>query len=85
MSGGVDEAGQPIKVDDPLADRLRAASDSADDPAGKVTALLAVQEIFGTDLATSDRFVAPVTEAYESLVKIGAAATVEAWAARNPG
>lgn len=83
--GGVDEAGQPITVDDPLADRLQAASDSANDPAGKVAALLAVQEVFGTDLATSDRFVAPVTEAYESLVKTGASTTVETWAARSKG
>ncbi|MEO1223853.1 MAG: mannitol dehydrogenase family protein [Pseudomonadota bacterium] len=81
--GGVDEAGQPITVDDPLADRLQAASDSANVPAGKVAALLAVQEVFGTDLATSDRFVAPVTEAYESLVTNGASATVEAWAAQS--
>ncbi len=81
--GGVDEKGRPIEVDDPLANRLRAASDSAADPAGKVKALLNVSEVFGTDLATSDPFVTAVTKAYASLVSVGSQATVTAWTAED--
>lgn len=81
--GGVDEQGRSIQVDDPLADRLRAASDGADFPAGKVRALLALTEVFGSDLAQSAPFVDAVTQAYESLVAVGSQATVMAWTQRN--
>ncbi|MEM7442327.1 MAG: mannitol dehydrogenase family protein [Pseudomonadota bacterium] len=79
--GGLDEDGHSIDVDDPLADRLQAASNSADDAAGKVRELLAVEEVFGSDLPTADPFVNQVTRAYESLVYAGARATVDTWCA----
>ena len=66
--GGVDEAGQPIDVRDPLAVRLRALADS-EHPVGRI---LAVQEIFGTDLPADPAFVGPVTEAYRHLRQHGA-------------
>ncbi len=78
--GGLDETGQPIDVRDPLADRLRAASDSAPDVAGKVMALLGIEDVFPVDLATDSSFREAVTAAYESLFRDGAKATVQAFA-----
>ncbi len=74
--GGVDEKGQPIDVRDPLADRLKAASDSADDPAGKVAALLAIGAVFDPDLAKNAQFRDAVTQAYTCLASEGAHAAV---------
>ncbi len=72
--GGLDEAGQPIEVKDPLSTRLRAASDSAATPAGKVAALLGVTEVFPPAIAS--RLRAPVTAAAEVLWAQGARAAV---------
>lgn len=74
--GGVDEAGNGIDVRDPLADRLRAASDSAETPAAKVAALLRVEEIFPTALASNPTFSQAVTQAYLGLTQQGARAMV---------
>ena len=74
--GGVDEAGDAIDVRDPLAERLRAASDSAETPGDIVSALLAVNEVFGSDLPKSAEFVGAVSAAYERLCSDGSAATV---------
>ncbi|MEJ2035675.1 MAG: mannitol dehydrogenase family protein [Maritimibacter sp.] len=68
--GGVDERGAPIDVRDPLADKLKTLSDSADSPAGKVAALLSLRDVFPADLAPA--LSAPVTEAYEALTENGA-------------
>lgn len=76
---GLDEFGQPIDVRDPIADRLRAASDSADDAAGKVAALLAIKEVFGEDLAADPRFRQSVVTGYEALLSKGAAGAVRAY------
>lgn len=81
--GGVDEAGQPIDVRDPIADRLRAASDRAATPADKVAALLAFDEVFGTDLPADPRFRGAVTSAYETLLNLGAAEAVAAYLGRT--
>lgn len=59
--GGVDEAGQPIDVRDPLAARLRAITDAADTPEETVAGLLAVTDVFPADLASDLR--GPVTAA----------------------
>lgn len=74
--GGVDETGAPIDVRDPLADRLRAASDGADSPEGKVAALLAIRDVFPADLAENTEFRASVTSAYVGLTEKGAKAMV---------
>ena len=72
--GGVDEAGRPIEVKDPLALRLRALSDGADDPDGKVRALLSVREVFDPALAA---LLEPrVIAAYRTLLATGARAAV---------
>ncbi|MDV7272162.1 mannitol dehydrogenase family protein [Thioclava sp. A2] len=77
--GGIDETGAPIDVRDPLADRLRALSDGADTPEGKVQALLSVSEIFPPALAVP--LEAPLTSAYLALLDKGArAATHEVFA-----
>lgn len=47
---GEDRHGRPLPLDDPMADRLRAAAGDAHDPAAVVTGLLAVREIFGDEL-----------------------------------
>lgn len=75
--GGIDEQGCAIEVKDPLAARLRAALDQASDPAGKVAALLTVQEVFDPELAGNAAFRAAVTSAYTTLLKKGARAAVK--------
>ncbi|OIQ44780.1 MAG: mannitol dehydrogenase [Roseobacter sp. MedPE-SW] len=68
--GGIDENGHVIDVRDPLAARLKTLSDGVDTPVGKVTALLSVREVFSAEQAAG--LSAPVTQAYQRLVEIGA-------------
>ncbi len=72
--GGVDEAGNPIEVKDPLATRLRALSDAARTPAEKIASLLAVAEVFPPALAA--KLGDPVTQAAEKLWSLGAQASL---------
>ncbi|MEP2891414.1 mannitol dehydrogenase family protein [Tateyamaria sp.] len=67
---GINEAGAPIDVRDPLAARLRAAADGCDTPDQVVRALLGFEEVFASDLAP--RLLGPVTEVAEILWKYGA-------------
>ena len=53
---GTDEAGDPIDVRDPIAERLKAAANSAD----PVASLLAIGSVFDRSLADDDEFVASV-------------------------
>lgn len=73
--GGMDEQGQEIDVRDPLAARLRDASESADTPEAKVAALLAIRDVFPADVA--ERLSAPVTQAAARLWNNGTRAAVE--------
>jgi fructuronate reductase len=73
--GGTDERGQPIDVRDPLAARLRAASDSRETPDGKVAALLSFREIFPETLA--EALGPQIAIAYKSLMQNGARRAVE--------
>ncbi len=76
---GIDEAGQPIEVKDPLAVRLRGIADAAGrDPAQLVDGLLAVAEIFGADLPVNPKFRDILVRHVASLFEQGAAATVAA-------
>ena len=75
--GGVDEKGAAIEVKDPLADQLRAAYDSSDDPEEKVLALLAIKEVFAPELAGNPVFRNAVTDAFMRLSHDGARATVQ--------
>ncbi|KAA9009399.1 mannitol dehydrogenase family protein [Histidinibacterium aquaticum] len=79
--GGMDERGQPIDVRDPMADRLKCASDGAESAADKVDALLGFREIFGIDLAGDAAFREAVVDAYETLQEKGAQRAVEAYVA----
>jgi fructuronate reductase len=69
--GGTDETGGAIDVKDPLADRLKALSDGAQDPAGKVAALLGVREAFTEEIAAMQ---GELAAAYAALVDKGARA-----------
>ena len=74
---GVDENGRAIDVRDPLAERLRAVADAAGPDAKRLApALLAVSEIFGSDLATDRRLVESVTAKLDLLFKLGAKRSV---------
>lgn len=74
---GTDEQGNPIDVKDPHSTRLRQIADSAGPDAEKLAAgLLAVQEVFGTDLPNTPAFTVPVTNHLKSLLEIGTRATV---------
>jgi fructuronate reductase len=78
---GIDEKGQPIDVKDPFATRLRAIADAAGrDPEKLATGLLAVIEIFGTDLPANAVFRDALVAHLKSLFDNGAAATVKALA-----
>jgi fructuronate reductase len=78
---GVDEAGRPIDVRDPLAARLRALADEAGPvPERLGPALLRVTEVFG-DLGGDSRLREPVVLALGQLYRLGARRTVEAIAA----
>jgi fructuronate reductase len=74
--GGIDEKAAPIDVRDPLADRLRALSDGAADPAARVAALLSVREVFPLALASAPGFRDAVTESSLALGELGARAAV---------
>lgn len=74
--GGVDEQGASIDVRDPLAAKLRAASDGAESTEGKVGALLEHREVFDEALADDARLRTAVTAAFERLSAHGAKATV---------
>jgi fructuronate reductase len=80
--GGVDDAGQPIEISDPLKDVIARTVAASADGAERVKALLGIAAIFGTDLPAEPAFVQAVTEAYLALARDGARATVKALAAR---
>ncbi len=70
---GIDEKGEPIDVRDPLAELLRDIADRAGPSAERLApALIAVEEIFGADLAADPRFQEAVTQALAGLYETGA-------------
>nr|WP_246405736.1 mannitol dehydrogenase family protein [Modestobacter versicolor] len=71
---GTDDAGRPLGMTDPRADRLRAAASSQH---AEPLAFLADRELFG-DLASDPRFTGPYLAALGSLHERGARATVQA-------
>ena len=76
---GVDEQGDPIKIDDQLADTVqRLAAQQRDDP----LAFVKNRELFG-DLATEQGFTEPYLNALNSLHSKGSRATLEALATRS--
>jgi len=76
-AAGVDEQGNTIDVRDPMVERFRAvAAASGQDPKKLAEGLLAIREIFGSDLAGDDRFRSEVTRLLAALYENGAAAVV---------
>ena len=72
-AGGIDEAGQPIDVRDPMAEQVRSMVDAAGSPADRVGAVIGLHAIFG-DLSGSAPFRMAVTDAYATLLERGARA-----------
>ena len=68
---GIDDAGEPIDVRDPLAEKIRGIVANSDDES-RVAALLTLQEVFGSDLPANPVFVQAVEQAWQSLVHEGA-------------
>jgi fructuronate reductase len=60
---GRDRDGRPLPLDDPLADRLRAAAGGAGQPHAIVDGLLSVREVFGEDLPDHAALRAALVEA----------------------
>jgi fructuronate reductase len=77
--GGVDDAGQPIDIRDPLLATLQQTVASTPDDEQRVKALLGLTAIFGEQLAANEEFVTAVTRAYLSLRDRGARQTVQNW------
>lgn len=75
--GGVDEAGAPIDVRDPLAERLRAAWASGGTPEEIVKALLEVEDVFPPHLKSTPNLREAITLAYIALSEKGARKVVE--------
>jgi len=74
----VDEAGNAIVVQDPLADRFKALADAAGrDANALVDAYLGVQEVFGSDLKNNRRFRDELVRWLDRLLNDGALKTVE--------
>lgn len=67
---GVDDSGRPIEIKDPLGDKI-AARVAASEAAGRVSALLSLREIFGTDLPANPQFVSAVSRAWDLITRHG--------------
>lgn len=77
---GVDEAGRPFVVDDPLAERTQALWDQGGDAPARARALASLEGVFGPDLGADARFLAPVGAALDRLLHEGAANAVKRFA-----
>ncbi|WP_430791421.1 mannitol dehydrogenase family protein [Actinoplanes sp. G11-F43] len=74
---GTADSGAELPLDDPLADRIRAALAAAPDtPAGVVGALLALDQIFPADLAGDTELRRELTRWYGELDRHGVEATI---------
>lgn len=72
VARGWDIRGRSLPLDDPLADRLRAAAGAGgDDPQRLVSSLLNVHEIFGPDLSDHDGFRAALVDHVARLITSG--------------
>lgn len=73
---GVDDAGQSIDIRDPLADKIHAIVETSNIDE-RVTALLTLKEIFGSDLPQNPTFVDAIHRAWQALTTEGAHAAVK--------
>jgi fructuronate reductase len=75
--GAVDEKGRAIDVRDPLAKLLKdTISGSGSSPGERVSAVLGLEAVFGTDLPDSPEFRSSLVKAYADLLEGGAMKTV---------
>lgn len=72
---GVDDAGATIDIRDPLSEKIRLLVESSSD-AERVSALLSLQEVFGTDLVKNPLFVQAIEQAWRRIAQHGAHQTV---------
>jgi fructuronate reductase len=72
--GAVDETGQKIDVQDPLAELLKSLSDGGANTTAKVDALLSLREVFPESLAISPLFQNALHQAFSRLSEHGAQA-----------
>ncbi|MFM9974872.1 MAG: mannitol dehydrogenase family protein [Beijerinckiaceae bacterium] len=76
--GGVDGAGRPIDVRDPLAGTFRSRLTTAgEESASRVAALLSLDAVFDPDLASNVTFRQAVTKAYQTIADNGARAAID--------
>nr|WP_318380958.1 fructuronate reductase [uncultured Enterobacter sp.] len=68
---GVDDQGQAIDVRDPLADKFRVITENSQE-SERVTALLTLTEIFGSDLPQRPAFVKAIQSAWDLIAHKGA-------------
>ncbi|WP_434739905.1 mannitol dehydrogenase family protein [Micromonospora sp. SH-82] len=76
FAAGQADDGTALPLDDPLADRIRAALGGAGTPAATVDAVFALDEVFPAEVAADDEFRADVTDWLTALGRHGVAATV---------
>lgn len=67
----VDDAGATIDIRDPLSEKIRLLVESSSD-AERVSALLSLQEVFGTDLVKNPLFVQAIEQAWRRIAQHGA-------------
>ncbi len=77
-STGKSDSGTVLPLDDPIAEKLRAAARSASSPGQTVAAFLSIREVFSAELAEDPAFEGMLTEDVGSLDRFGAAAVVAA-------
>jgi fructuronate reductase len=75
-AAGIDEKGRAIDVRDPLAVRIKQATQGIGEAAALVEAYLGFGEVFGVDLPADARFRAAATKALAELMTKGAARAV---------
>ncbi len=68
---GVDDTGATIDIRDPLSEKIRLLVESSSD-AERVSALLSLQEVFGTDLVKNPLFVQAIEQAWRRIAQHGA-------------
>ena len=69
---GLDHAGNPHVVNDPFAARARAIADAAGSPRERVAGMLAIHEVFGSDLSADAALVDTLATFAEALERLSA-------------
>ena len=75
---GIDETGKAIEVSDPFSERLKFIADQySTDIQGYVSAMVALEDIFGTDLPHNESFKQVITDALQNLYAAGTKETID--------